>query len=102
MKFPITIGYFKPVILLPIGFMSGIPKNELVENNFTKVLSNYGVDLDDSGKLMKLPEDARDEHGYYPQREVSLFQAIYQLNDKGYSFPEVADQLDNWANDLQS
>lgn len=28
-KFPITIGYFKPVILLPIGFMSGIPQNQL-------------------------------------------------------------------------
>jgi len=28
-KFPITIGYFKPVILLPIGLISGIPHNQL-------------------------------------------------------------------------
>jgi len=28
-EFPITIGYFKPVILLPIGLISGIPNNQL-------------------------------------------------------------------------
>jgi len=28
-KFPITIGYFKPVILLPIGLISGIPNDQL-------------------------------------------------------------------------
>jgi len=28
-EFPITIGYLKPVILLPIGLLSGIPNNQL-------------------------------------------------------------------------
>ena len=28
-RFPITIGYFKPVILLPLGLISGIPHNQL-------------------------------------------------------------------------
>jgi len=82
-----------------LGFMSGMPKSELLNHNFTKVLANYGIDLDESSKLVALPEDAQCWH--YPQREVSLFQGIYQLNDQGYSFTEVADKLDNWADDLQ-
>ncbi len=85
-----------------LGFMSGMPKSELLKHDFTRVLANYGIDLDESGKLVILPDEAMDEHGYYPQRESSLFQSIFQLNDKGYSFTEIADHLDNWADDLQS
>ncbi len=83
-----------------LGFMSGMPKNELLNHDFTRVLSNYGIDLDESGKLIKLPEDATDR--VYPQREVSLFSAIYLLNDHGYEFKEIATYLDNWADNLQS
>jgi len=82
-----------------LGFMSGMPKDELVKSDFTKVLSNYGLDLDDSGNLIELPEDATDR--IYPQREVSLFSAIYLLNDHGYEFKEIATYLDKWADDLQ-
>ena len=77
-----------------LGFMSGIPKDEL-KNDFTRVLRNYGIDLDESMKLIGLPENVD-----YPVRKVTLFSAIYLLNDKGYSFNEVADQLDKWADNL--
>ena len=77
-----------------LGFMSGIPKDEL-KNDFTRVLRNYGVDLDESMKLVGLPENVD-----YPVRKVTLFSAIYLLNDKGHSFNEVADQLDKWADNL--
>jgi len=77
-----------------LGFMSGIPKDEL-KSDFTRVLGNYGVDLDESMKLIGLPENFD-----YPVRKTTLFSAIYLLNDKGYTFTEVADQLDKWADNL--
>jgi antitoxin component of RelBE/YafQ-DinJ toxin-antitoxin module len=77
-----------------LGFMSGIPKDEL-KSDFTRVLGNYGMDLDESMKTIELPEDVN-----YPVRKATLFSAIYVLNDKGYSFNEVADQLDKWADNL--
>ncbi len=77
-----------------LGFMSGIPKDEL-KSDFNRVLRNYGLDLDESMKLVGLPEDLD-----YPVRETTLFSGIYVLNDKGHSFNEVADQLDKWADNL--
>ncbi len=84
-----------------LGFMSGIPKVEL--NDMTRVLSKYGIDLDESSQTVAFPNEARkiDPHyGMYPERQVSLFMAIYLLNDRGYSFNEIADQLDIWADNL--
>lgn len=84
-----------------LGFLSGIPKDELVKSDFTKVLRNYGLDLDESGITVKYPSEARE--GFpYPSRDVSLFQAIYLLSDSEYSFREVATYLDYWADNLQS
>ena len=83
-----------------LGFMSGIPKDKIVKEGFVGILSNYGIDLDESSMIVTLPNDSQDMH--YPQREVSMFQAIYQLNDHGYSFPEIATYLDYWADNLQS
>jgi len=83
-----------------LGFMAGIPKDDLKKQDFTKVLASYGIDLDESGKLVILPNEAMNEHGYYPQRESSLFQSIFQLNDKGYSFKEIASYLDIWADNI--
>ncbi len=80
-----------------LGFMAGIPKDEL-KSDFTKVLKKYNIDLDESMKLVGLPEDAQDMH--YPQREVTLFSGLYLLNDHGYEFNEVADQLDIWADNI--
>ena len=82
-----------------LGFLSGIPKDKIVNEGFVGILANYGIDLDESGMIVTLPNDSQDMH--YPQREVSMFQAIYQLNDHGYSFPEIATYLDYWADDLQ-
>jgi hypothetical protein len=87
-----------------LGFMSGLPKDELIANNMTKVLANYGIDLDESSQTVAFPDKARqlDPHyGMYPERQVSLFMAIYLLNDRGYSFNEIANHMDNWADDLQ-
>ncbi len=85
-----------------LGFMSGIPKTEL--NDMTGILRNYGIDLDESSQTVGFPDEARkiDPHyGMYPERQVSLFMAIYLLNDRGYSFNEIANYMDDWADDLQ-
>jgi len=84
-----------------LGFMSGIPKNEL--NDMTAILSKYGIDLDESSQTVTFPDKARqlDPHyGMYPERQVSLFMAIYLLNDRGYSFDEIAGYMDKWADNL--
>ncbi len=87
-----------------LGFMSGMPKDELIANNMTKVLANYGIDLDESSQTVEFPNEARkmDTHyGMYPERQVSMFMAVYLLNDRGYSFNEIADYMDKWADNLQ-
>lgn len=84
-----------------LGFMAGIPKIEL--NDMTKVLAKYGLDLDESSQTVAFPNEAREidpHYGMYPERQVSLFMAIYLLNDRGYSFNDIADQLDIWADNL--
>jgi len=83
-----------------LGYMSGMPKENLRQSDFTGVLRNYGLDLDDSGLLVTLPDEAMD--GNYPQRQVSLFASLYEMNDRGFSFREIATYLDKWADDLQS
>ncbi len=83
-----------------LGFLSGIPKDELIKSDFTGVLKNYGMDLDDSFKKVILPEKLVDK--VHPQRDASLGSSLYLMNDRGFSFVEIADTLDNWANNLQS
>ena len=83
-----------------LGYMSGMPKDYLRQSDFTGVLRNYGLDLDDSGLLVNLPDEAMD--GNYPQRQVSLFASLYEMNDRGLSFNEIATHLDIWADNLQS
>jgi len=83
-----------------LGYMSGMPKEDLGKSDFTGVLRNYGLDLDDAGLLVNLPDEAMDSN--YPQRQVSLFASLYQMNDHGYSFKEIATHLDIWADNLQS
>ena len=85
-----------------LGYLSGIPKDELVVDNFTKVLKNYGIDLAESSISVNFPREAKGMYMEYPDRKVSLFQAIFLMNDRGFTFPEIADHLDQWANNLQS
>lgn len=84
-----------------LGYLSGIPKNELGKSDFNKVLRNYGMDLDEAGLGIILPDNFEQDRNY-PQRQSSVFQAIYQLNDHGYDFKEIATYLDIWADNLQS
>ena len=83
-----------------LGYMSGMPKEYLRQSDVTGVLRNYGMDLADSGLMVNLPDEAMD--GNYPQRQVSLFASLYEMNDRGLSFNEIATHLDTWANNLQS
>ncbi len=83
-----------------LGFLSGMPKEELVKSDFIGVLKNYGLDMDDQYKTVSLPEGAINEQ--HPRRETSLGSSLYLMNDRGFSFTEIADTLDNWANNLQS
>lgn len=85
-----------------LGFMSGIPKEDLRKADYLKVYKNYGMDLDESCKVVAFPRDPSGGYGQYPERDVSLFQAISLLNDRGYGFKEIATYLDNWADTLQS
>ncbi len=83
-----------------LGYMSGMPKEDLVRGDFTGVLRNYGLDLEDGGLLVNLPDEAIDEN--YPERQISLFASLYTMNDRGLSFNEIATHLDTWADNLQS
>ena len=83
-----------------LGYMSGMPKDDLPNEDFTGVLRNYGLDLDDSGIMVNLPDEVRDE--IYPERQVTLCTSLYQMNDRGFSFKEIATYLDIWADNLQS
>ena len=78
-----------------LGFMAGIPKEELKRNRFSQVLKEYDLDLEESMLAVNLPDRVD-----YPERKTSLFMSIFQMNDKGYTFTEVADQLDVWADNL--
>jgi len=77
-----------------LGFLSGIPKQDL-SADYQRVLKNYGLDMSKANEIsVELPEDMF-------ERKSSIVSGIYQLNDTGHSFTEIADTLDNWANDLQ-
>lgn len=82
-----------------LGFMSGIPKDEL-KNDFSRVLGNYDIDLDESMTTVDYPNKEKEKFKYYPERRISLFQAIYLINDRGHSFVEVANYIDKWADNL--
>jgi len=85
-----------------LGFASGIPKDDLRKADFIKVYRNYGMDLDESCQVVDFPRDPSGGYGQYPEKDVSLFQAISLLNDRGYGFKEIATYLDTWADNLQS
>jgi len=74
-----------------LGFMAGIPKDDLQFNPYIPILRKYGITEDkESEMLVEVPQFHQ-----YAERQMPLCNALWYMNDHGTSFNKVADWLDN-------